>query len=193
MQGNPKAFTLSSGLSGPHRPGGRLVASMELTATDLWTRVLESARAGLPEQSYRTWLSGTAASTLTDSELLVEAPSQFHVEWIEDKYGAMLGELTRRVIGRSLRLVFRSSKLPSPPVPVVDLAPGLAEPAPPSAAAAAAAAARPAAAPPARATCGLNDRYTFDRFVVGSNNQLAAAACNAVAEKPARMYNPLFL
>jgi chromosomal replication initiator protein len=165
---------------------------MELTATDLWTRVLESARAGLPEQTYRTWLSGTSASTLTDSELLVEAPSQFHVEWIEDKYGSLLGELTRRVIGRSLRLVFRSGKLPPPSVPTVELALSVGE----SSAAktsAAPAAARVASPVSARASSGLNDRYTFDRFVVGTNNQLAAAACRAVADKPARMYNPLFL
>src|SRR5688500_12556010 len=96
---------------------------MELTATDIWTRVLASARAGSPEPAYRTWLSGTSASTLTNNELLVEAPSQFHVEWIEDKYGALLAELTRRAIGRSLKLVFRSSRLQPPSVPAVELSP----------------------------------------------------------------------
>ena len=166
---------------------------MELTAADLWTRVLESARAGIPEQSYRTWLSGTSASALTDAELLVEAPSQFHVEWIEDKYGPMLSELTRRVMGRPLRIAFRSSKLPAVALP-------LTEPSPPEArtntaqpASGSGSSQAPSSAPAGRTSSGLNERYTFDRFVVGSNNQLAAAACRAVAEKPARMYNPLFL
>jgi chromosomal replication initiator protein len=166
---------------------------MELTATDIWTRVLDSARAGLPEQTFRTWLSGTSASTLTDNELLIEAPSQFHVEWIEDKYGALLGELTRRVIGRALKLVFRSSRLSPPSVPAVELSPSPVETTTPIPAAVAARGLATTPPASARATSGLNERYTFDRFVVGSNNQLAAAACRAVADKPARQYNPLFL
>ena len=161
---------------------------MELTATDLWSRVLESARAGMPEQSYRTWLSATTASTLTDAELVVEAPSQFHVEWLEDKYGALLGELIRRVVGRPLRLVFRSSRLTPPAPPAVELSP----PAPVTTEMRSGGTHRTSSLP-THAAHGLNERYTFDRFVVGSNNQLAAAACRAVAENPARMYNPLFL
>ena len=39
----------------------------------------------------------------------------------------------------------------------------------------------------------LNTRYTFDNFVVGASNRLAHAACMAVAENPAKAYNPLFL
>ena len=158
---------------------------MELTASDLWSRILETARDGLPEQSFRTWLSGTSAVALSEGELLVEAPNEFHVEWVEDKFGPILEEVAQRILGRPIHLCFRSSEAspPSSPVPSLEL-----QAHPPT---------HPAA-PPTRAAGGtprplLHERYTFDRFVVGDNNQLAAAACHAVAEKPARMYNPLFL
>ena len=154
---------------------------MEFTAEDLWSRVLEAARGSLQEQAYRTWLAGTAVVGLTDSELLVEAPSQFHVEWVEDKYGPLLGDMIEQILGRPLRLKLQCGDPAEPlSVPTVEVAaPDVSRSAP----AAEASTPRPS----------LNERYTFDRFVVGDNAQLATAACNAVAEKPARMYNPLFL
>ncbi|MBW3534077.1 MAG: chromosomal replication initiator protein DnaA, partial [Gemmatimonadetes bacterium] len=166
---------------------------MELTAAELWTRILESARAGMPDQTFRTWLSGTSGTDLSEGELHVEVPSQFHVEWIEDKYGGMLAELAQRTLGRPLALVFRSGKPSGPQMPSVELIPPGGTHAPMPAAGRSEGEDGSPPQPSGGVQAGLNERYTFDRFVVGTNNQLAAAACRAVAEKPARMYNPLFL
>ncbi len=154
---------------------------MEFTAAYLWSRVLEAARGRVQEQTYHTWLAGTAAVGLTESELLVEAPSDFHVEWLEDKYGPLLTDLIEQVLGRPLRLKVQCGD-PAPPlsVPTVKVAAPGSTPA-------------PTAVGTSMPTPSLNERYSFDRFVVGDNVELATAACHAVAGKPARMYNPLFL
>ena len=54
-------------------------------------------------------------------------------------------------------------------------------------------AAQPAAPSRRRRVGSLNERYTFDTFIVGPSNQFAHAACRAVAEAPSRSYNPLFI
>jgi chromosomal replication initiator protein len=158
---------------------------MELTASELWSRILEVVRTGLPEQAYRTWLAGTVPSALSEGELLVEAPSLFHVEWLEDKYGPLLQDAARKILGRPLAVTFmagESQNLPS--LPDLELN------------ASHEAAQGPGAQqqmPIASVRPGLNSRYIFDRFVVGDDNQLAWAASMAVADKPALAYNPLFL
>jgi chromosomal replication initiator protein len=119
---------------------------------------------------------------------VLEGQNPFHVEWLEDKFGPLLRSAGERVLGRPLEISVSCAAQPSPlPMPAIELRvpaeqgrggplhAGVASPP------------RPAPRPP------LNDRYTFDRFVVGANNQLAVAASRAVADKPARMYNPLFL
>jgi chromosomal replication initiator protein len=155
---------------------------MELTASEAWSRILETAREKLPEPTYRIWLAETEPLALSQDLLAVGAGSEFAAEWIEDKYGRMLADVAAEVLGRRLTISFQhhtdveersASTLPMP-------VPASAEPA--------------GMAPPAE-TVGapLNERYVFDRFVVGGNNQLAAAAARAVADQPARMYNPLFI
>jgi chromosomal replication initiator protein len=154
---------------------------MEFTAADLWSKVLEAASGRLPEQTFRTWLAGTVATGLTDSELMVEAPSDFHVEWIEDKYGPLLTDLIEQTIGRQLTLTVRcGDEAPPLEVPSLEVAPPGLVPSAPSGGG-------------VMPSPSLNPRYSFDRFVVGDNVELATAACHAVAGKPARMYNPLFL
>jgi chromosomal replication initiator protein len=170
------------------------------TPEEFWARVLESARGAFPAQSYRTWLSPTRAAAWDGQHLVVETPSPFHTEWVEDKFAVPLAEAAARLLGQPVVLEFVTALNHTAPsfqeieadAPAVNPASHpVIRPAP--------AAGRGFIEPPSMAmddgfgTPALNSRYTFDRFVVGANNQLAAAACHAVAETPARTYNPLFI
>lgn len=163
---------------------------MELTAEEAWSKVLESARAKLPEQSYRTWLAATKAVALTAEALVVSAPSQFAVEWIEDKYGDLLNGLAKATLGRGFAVKFESresaernatlfASVPGAGLEEIDEGEGRLS--------------GPSAGIPGRVIGTLNPRYTLENFVVGSNSELSAAACLAVADAPGRAYNPLFI
>ncbi len=166
---------------------------MELTAAEVWTSILTAAREVLPEQTFRTWLASTEAVGLVDDTMVVAAPTRFAVEWIEDKYGDLLRDLAGKTLGRPLALRFEhhgaGERLVFPEIgmdePEASTEPAR-EPVPESPA-------------PVRTAgegarqAGLNERYTFERFVIGGNSQLAAAACRGVADSPAQLYNPLFV
>jgi chromosomal replication initiator protein len=170
------------------------MGAMELTAAEAWSRILERARPLLPEHTFRIWLEHTEPLALTHDLLAVAAGSDFAAEWIEDKYSDLLGDVAERVLGRPIALTFQHQVRDVARLRVPRQEP---EHAP----------AQPAAAQPPvaqqvvvqQAASGvafgspLNERYSFERFVVGANNQMSAAACRAVAEAPARMYNPLFI
>jgi len=159
---------------------------VELTAPELWSRIRESVQASVPEQSYLTWVKPAVAVAFTSNELHLEVPSRFHVEWLEDKFGPALSTSSEAILGRPIKItVTCSATASSAPVASIDLTAPLIEDA----------ADRdiPSAASGSRTVPLLNDRYTFERFVVGADNQLAAAAARAVANRPAKTYNPLFL
>lgn len=166
---------------------------MELSAADVWSQICDAVQDKVPDHAFTTWIATAKVSALTSDELTLEARNPFHVEWLEDKYGPMLEAEAKRVLGRPLRIGISCSRTPDEiPVPTLSLDVGGLRPGQSSRSATRDLGRAPT--PPApRIDPGLLSRYTFERFVVGTNNQLAEAACRATAEKPGRAYNPLFL
>ena len=154
--------------------------SLQLTAQEAWKRILESAHGELSDHAVRTWLEPTEAIALDEGRLIVGAPDQFAVEWNETKHAQLLSKLAEPVLGRTTAVVFRvqeeRQKRPQMDFFVAPLSEseGLVG-------------GRESQAQP------LNERYSFDTFVIGKSNELAAAAAHAVAEAPGKTYNPLFI
>src|SRR5438132_11050493 len=161
----------------PCRTTHPFVLSMEFSAKDAWNRLLEEARRELPDATVRTWLEPAEAIALSDGRLVIGAPDQFAVEWNESKHAPLLSRLADKALGEQLTVVFRvhEERAKRPQMDFFVAAP------------------QPVAAESSRRTTPLNDRYTFRTFVIGKSNELAAAAAYAVAEAPAKTYNPLFI
>lgn len=152
---------------------------MSLTPAEVWERLLSRARTELPEQIISVWLEQAQASSFDGRKLTVVTPDQFTADWNESKYGELLSSFGPIILGQPLEVLFRVNderKKRSQRDLFVE---------PPTA----------KAPPPIHggSSTPLSDRYTFDLFVIGKSNELAAAAAHAVAASPGRVYNPLFI
>jgi chromosomal replication initiator protein len=155
---------------------------MNLTATEVWSRLLDRARQELPEQTFRTWLEPTEPLGLEGNTLYVGAPDQFAADWNESKHAELISSYAPIALGEPMRVVFKvHEERKTRPQMDLFVAP------PPTAAIKPDERQRPANSAP------LSDRYTFDNFVIGKSNELAAAAAQAVAQAPGKAYNPLFI
>lgn len=155
--------------------------SLDLSPADVWSRLLDRARLELPEQTYRTWLEPTEALEIAKDTLVVGAPDRFAAEWNEAKHAALLASFAPIALGHPLKVAFRVHE-ERQSRPQMDFF----------------VAAKPEdSAPSVRqrhaTSAPLNERYTFRQFVVGKSNELAAAAANAIAEAPGKIYNPFFI
>lgn len=170
---------------------------MELTAAEVWTRIQLAVRDAVPDHAFSSWIEGVRAVALSNDELLLEAGNRFKAEWLEDKYGDLLEGCAVDVVGRPIRVAVRGASSPDafapPDVRVESPRPDTAQEAavPLEVLPSAYPAPRPSARVLSHRRPSLNDRYTFERFVVGPNNQLATAAATAAADQPGRLYNPL--
>jgi chromosomal replication initiator protein len=140
-----------------------------LTAEDLWTEVSERLRSALNESTFRTWFSDAEGLELSDEAFRLRVPNDFSREWIEGHFLGLIDAAVRDAVGDERRIDL-----------IVQEAAPTTEPEPP-------------ATEPSPRVEGLNPKYTFDSFVIGSSNRFAHAAALAVAEAPAQAYNPLFI
>src|SRR5215212_4575406 len=159
----PRLFSTRSAAGGVEPP-------IELTAESLWSEVSSRLRGALNETTYRTWFDHVGGLELNDDEFVLAVPNDFTRDWIEGHFvgliSAAVGDTTGRVRRIQLAVAESNGAELAEPVEVH---------------------ARDATG------IGLNPKYTFDSFVIGSSNRFAHAAALAVAEAPAQAYNPLFI
>jgi chromosomal replication initiator protein len=145
-----------------------------------WGRVRARLQAEVGDVEYRTWLKQVALAGVDGDEVTVILPTRFLRDWVNKEYGDLITALWQAENREIRRVDIRTQ-------PGRGTAPNLAEPV---------AAAAPLAAPIQRADviAPLDQRFTFETFVVGKPNEFAYACARRVAEAPATAgFNPLFL
>jgi chromosomal replication initiator protein len=154
---------------------------MTLTATEVWSRLLDRARTQLPEHVVDTWLVPLSPANFSGTELTLTAPDQWSVEWNESKHSALLESYGPICLGQPLKIALKV-QLERLSRSQMDLF------VPQNGASIA-----PAQRDNSVILSILSDRYTFDQFVIGRSNELATAAATAVSQAPGKTYNPLFI
>src|SRR5688572_1249444 len=140
-------------------------------------RLVEALSQKLPPAILDNWVRPCRLLAIEGDHLKIGAPNKFSRDWLMQHHLEALQQGACEVVGGQPRI---SIVIDDDPVAAPVVRPSTPAPTP----------------APARAggtTEGLNPRYTFDAFVVGSSNQFAQAACQAVAELPSKAYNPLFI
>jgi chromosomal replication initiator protein len=147
-----------------------VTAPIEPTAETLWTEVATRLRGALNDTTYRTWFAEAEGVALTDDTFTIRVANDFTREWIENHFLGLIQAAVRDSTGQERRIQLTVREEGGGAGKTVEQPP------------------RSAAA-----LAGLNSKYTFDLFVIGSSNRFAHAAALAVAEAPAQAYNPLFI
>jgi chromosomal replication initiator protein len=154
-------------------PEGR--HEMIMMDASIWDQILARIETKVNRHSFYTWFRPTALLADGGTQLTIRVPNPLFKDWLTKHYSGVLAEALAEVRRPGVSVLFVAEGAPS-------VTPE--EATPPS---------HESETIPTAASGGLNPRYSFDTFIVGSSNQFAHAACRAVAEAPSRSYNPLFI
>ncbi len=151
---------------------------MDSHTTALWSKACKHLAKTLSKDVFDRWIAVIEPQSLKDDTLILTVANDFYQSWLEENYLPLIRNAIATVSGSQLNIQFAvDSKRKDIPEPQPSKPEAPHEP----------------AAPRGKTPIGLNGKYTFDSFVVGPSNSFAHAAALAVAESPARAYNPLFI
>jgi chromosomal replication initiator protein len=136
---------------------------------EIWERALVRIEQKVSRPSFEAWLKETEALELVGHSLVVGVPTIVVKEWLENRYAQLIREVIKEITGLNLHLSF----IVGYDGPLRSL--------------------NPFSQQDDIISAQLNPKYTFESFVIGNSNRFAHAAALAVAEAPARAYNPLFI
>src|SRR5580700_10514409 len=150
---------------------------------NLWEEILARIETKVNRHSFYTWFKPTTFVAEGTGAIIVRVPNPLFTDWLTKHYSGVIREAMVELNRSALSVSFIAESPGDGPPTQLSAA---------DATAALEASELPLSAG-AAGSAGLNPRYTFDTFIVGSSNQFAHAACRAVAEAPSRSYNPLFI
>ncbi|WP_366923436.1 chromosomal replication initiator protein DnaA [Metallumcola ferriviriculae] len=147
---------------------------------DLWQQALDILETELSKPSFETWLKNTSLASFSGNTAIISVPNEFAKDWLENRYYHLIKSTVELILKETitLRFVLPGETLSTTPEKqkTQSLHYKDTEDAENNA-----------------HSFHLNQKYTFDTFVIGNNNRFAHAASLAVAEAPAKAYNPLFI
>ena len=147
---------------------------MDKRASELWTNVLQLIEPQVTTQTFQTWFLPIKASSYTGDTVTIEVPNEFVKNWLVDHhYTTIIESSVKNITGQAVEVKIQISKDKKPEHKAETES-------------------KIKKSQDVLVTY-LNPKYTFDSFVVGQSNRFAHAASLAIAESPAKAYNPLFI
>lgn len=146
-----------------------------MTNQQLWQAILGNLELTLSRANFTTWFKNTSIIEKSEYGIVVGVPNVFTKEWLQNKYHIDIVKALKAIAPEIKEVKYQIiSPVYATPLTAKEVT-------------------RTAIAPKRPENQTLNPKYTFNTFIVGSNNQLAHAASLAVSKKPGSVYNPLFI
>jgi len=147
-----------------------------MNAEQAWQATLGQLQMEMPRATFDTWVRDVDLLAYEDGAFILGVQNAYARDWLENRLLSTVKRVLAGVMGRTVEVRFTVWQGETAEEDSSKVAEG-----------------EEASAERSAAHRLLNPRYTFDTFVVGPSNRLAHAAAQAVAENPARAYNPLFV